>query len=219
MLARITTLVFALLAAGCSPVATQSANSETNESQMTLEKQIDTLAALGLPLNDGITVDDLLYSCDRDSYEKEPFDTILFIFGGEVEREPWGRSICSRVWNFDTECINDNGDYVSIVKRICDVADSSNRITNIQDSVNIESGEAWLKYEIDGTARDWTVEVNDDWVDRMTLSYLLDDIERDRKRFYYKDNGQAMILFYLDSETAEEFNRLTNKALKLVTPD
>ena len=102
--------------------------------------------------------------------------------------------------------------------RICDVADCSERITNIQDSVDIESGNAWLKYEIDGNQRNWTVEVNDDWADRMTISYLLDDIERDGNRFYYKDNGQAMILFYLDSETAKKLNELTNNALELVNP-
>ena len=150
----------------------QPDTSDPGNSPMTLEKQIDVLGELGFRLNDGITVDDLLYSFDRTSYEDEPFDLVLFMFGGEVEREPWGRSICSRVWNFDTECISETGDYVAIVSRICDVADCSDRITNIQDSVDIESGNAWLKYEIDGNRRNWTVEVNDDWADRMTISYL-----------------------------------------------
>lgn len=36
---------------------------------MKLEQQLEKLAELGLPLNDGVTVDDLLYSFDREDYE------------------------------------------------------------------------------------------------------------------------------------------------------
>jgi hypothetical protein len=81
-------------------------------SPMTLEKQLAELNRLGLNLADGVTIDDLLYSFGRQEYEKKPFDLILFVLGIEVERKPWGRPICSRVWNFDTECINGTGDYV-----------------------------------------------------------------------------------------------------------
>ena len=61
---------------------------------MALEQQIETLAQLDLPLNDGVTVDDLLYSWERKEYENQPYDLVLFVLGSEVEREPWGRNIC-----------------------------------------------------------------------------------------------------------------------------
>jgi hypothetical protein len=180
---------------------------------MTLEAQLATLAGLGLKLDDGITVDDLLYSFGREDYEERPFDLILFVLGIEVEREPWGRSVCSRVWNFDTECIGETGDYVGIVNRLCGVAGQPGLLTDVSDFVDIDAGEAWLKYTVDGNERKWTVEVNDDWADTLTLGYVMDDIERDGHRFYFKDNGQAMVLFYLDPQTATELNRLSNDAL------
>ena len=180
---------------------------------MTLEEQLAKLASCGIKLNDGITIDDLLYSFDRDAYESKPFDLLLFMLGAEVEREPWGRQICSRVWNFDTECINQTGDYVSIVKRLCDVAGQPDLISNATDFVDLDSGKAWLKYTIDGNNREWPIEVNDDWADTLTLSYVMDEIERDGCRFYSKDNGQAMILYYLDAETAAEINKLSNNSL------
>ncbi len=76
---------------------------------MTLEDQLAKLAELGLKPDEGITIDDMMYSFDRKEYEERPFDLILFALGIEVEREPWGRSMCSRVWNFDTECIQFDG--------------------------------------------------------------------------------------------------------------
>jgi hypothetical protein len=180
---------------------------------MTLEDQLAKLADLGLTLDDGITVDDLLYSFGREDYEGRPFDLILFVLGIEVEREPWGRSVCSRVWNFDTECIGATGDYVGILNRLCRVAGQPNSLTDVSDFVDIDADKAWLKYKVDGNERNWTIEVNDDWADTMTLNYVMDDIERDGRRFYFKDNGQAMVLFYLDERTAMELNRLSNNAL------
>lgn len=72
---------------------------------MTLEQQLAKLAELGLQLADGVHVDDLIYSFDREDFERQPFDLVLFALGIEVEREPWRRAVCERVWNFDTGCI------------------------------------------------------------------------------------------------------------------
>jgi hypothetical protein len=44
------------------------------------------------------------------------------------------------------------------------------------------------------------------------------DIEQDGRRFYFKDNGQAMILFYLDSDAAARLNALAGDALPSVLP-
>lgn len=97
---------------------------------MKLEDQLATLADLGLALEPGVTIDDLLYSFDRGAYEKRPFDLVLFTLGVEVEREPWGRPFCRRVWNFDTECITGDGSYVSIAKRLCEVAGRPDAFSN-----------------------------------------------------------------------------------------
>lgn len=186
---------------------------------MKLEQQLAKLAELGFKLNDGITIDDVLYSSDRDEYEQEPFDLILFVLGSEVERRPWGRAFCSRIWNFDTECINETGDYARIVKRLCEVAGRPDCLTEVSDFVDLDAGQAWLKYKVNGSQRDWPVEVSDDWADMMTLNYVMDDIQTDGGRFYFKDNGQAMILFYVDPRKAVELNRLSNNGLKPVIPD
>ena len=99
---------------------------------MKLEQQLAKLAELGIELDEGVTIDDLLFSFGREDYEERPFELILFVLGIEVERAPWDRSVCSRVWNFDTECIDTTGDYVHIVKRLCQVAEQSDRFKDIR---------------------------------------------------------------------------------------
>jgi hypothetical protein len=183
---------------------------------MKLEDQLATLADLGLTLNDGISVDDLLYSFDRSEFESKPFELILFALGIEVEREPWGRFVSDRAWNFDTECIEGDGAYVRIVDNLCRVAGARGLLSDVRDHVDLQSGEAWLEYTCDGNKRRWKVEVNDDWADSMTVSYVMDDIERDGKRFYYKDNGQAMVVYYLDEGAAARLRELSPEPIEPV---
>lgn len=183
---------------------------------MRLEEQLARLANLGLELEPGITLKDILSLFDREAYEEPPFDLILFVLGTGVESASGERPVCSRAWNFDMECIGSTGDYVDIVKRLCHVAGQPDRLTDVSDFVDIDRGQAWLKYKVDATERNWPVEVRDDWADAQTISYVMGDIERDGRRFYFKDNGQAMILFYFDARTAAELNRLSSNALKPV---
>jgi hypothetical protein len=190
----------------------------TRNSRITLEEQLAALEKLGFCLDTGVTVDDVLHSFSREDYEKRPFDLILFILGAEVERKPWGRPFCSTVWNFDTECIEESGDYVRIVERLCRVARKPGCLTEITDFVDLESGEAWLKYVANGRPRHLKLEVSNDWADVAGITEVMADIEGDGRRFYCKDNGQAMVLYYIDSATAGELNRLSNGALSAVLP-
>jgi len=127
-----------------------------------------------------------------------------------------GALFSPNVWNFDTECIVSTGDYVSIVKKLCELSGDANYLKDISDFIDIKIGEAWIEYTLGEKRQQWDIELNDDWVDMMTISYIIEDIERDGKSFYYKDNGQAMILFYLDSKSADKLNDLSDNALKLV---
>ncbi len=186
---------------------------------MQLEDQLSALAELGLTLDPGITLDDVLYSFGRESYESRPFSLLFFILGSEVERAPWGRNFCSRVWNFDTECVEGSGAYVRIVRRLCEVAGASHRLGDVTDHVDLGSGEAWLKYTLDGQPRHWEVEVSDDWADGMVVSYVLDDIESDGRRFYSMDNGQAAIIAYLTDDQASRLNELSSEQIRPMLPD
>jgi hypothetical protein len=185
---------------------------------MTLEEQLEKLAEFGVILDDGVTIDDLLYSFDRYAYESKPFDLVLFQLGGEVEREPWGRPVCSRAWNFYIKCIGQPGDYVEIVKHLCVVAGQPDLISHVTGYVDPDSGSWRLKYTINGSDRNWSIDVYDGWADILTLSYVMYDIERDGRRFYAKDNGHTMILYYLGAATAAAINALCDGALKPVSP-
>ncbi len=182
---------------------------------MKLETQIEKLAQIGLPLNEGISIGDFLASFDHSEYEKKPFDLILFVYGIEVEEAPWGRFFCDRAWNFDTECIEDNGDYVSIVRNFHRITGLAKSLSDVTDQVDMENGKARLQYTIDGEQRSYDIIVDDDWADPETVSSIMEDLKVEGFDFYPKDNGQASIWFYLNSDEAKQLNLLAGNIFKI----
>lgn len=187
--------------------------------KLKLETQLAKLAELGLVLNPGITIEDILYSFARDELEVKPFGLLLFVLGAEVERAPWGRRICNNVWNFDTECIVATGDYVKIVQNLCLLSGDRDYLTDITDYIDLDAGGCWLEYTLhDEQRQHWEIEANNDWADMLTISYVMEDLQRDGKQFYSLDNGRAMILLYIDRATADRLSDLCDEDLEPVIP-
>ncbi len=184
---------------------------------LALEDQLDALADLGIQLNPGITIDDMLYSYPREEFERTPFEVVLFVLGIEVERKPWGRYFSNQVWNFDAECIADPTIYTEIVQNLCRISNAGSSVAEIESDVDFEANKAWLKYRVvrgeESVIRHWDVEVDHDWADPMAVSYVMADIEQGGRHFYAKANGQASILFYLHQNTASKLSKLSNNAL------
>lgn len=180
---------------------------------MTLEEQLVTLESVGIRLNQGVTIDDLLYSFDREEYEAEPFATLMFVVGLEIERKPWGRFFSDAAWNLDMECIEGAGSYVAIVQNLSRVAGKSDRVTDLKDRVDYDSKEAWVAYKLDGVSRRFEAQVENDWADPDVVTAVLSDLEGDGKRFFAIDNGQASIWYYLDSQTARRLKSATGVVL------
>ncbi len=162
-----------------------------------LEDQLRILGECGISVRRGITVDDFLVSWSREEYERDPFKLALFMLGSEVGTEPWGRLFSEDIWHLDTECIVDHGDYVKIGERMRELAKGDLPMINIRDHVDLEAGQAWLEFEIDGQVLHWDAEVQDDWVDTRILSRFAELLfERyAERRFTYLDlDGQDCLL-------------------------
>lgn len=182
-------------------------------STVTLEDQLLVLAELGLPLSEGRTVAELLYSWPRAAYEREPLSLLLFVLGSEVEAEPWGRRFCDRAWNFDTECVAGSGAYVEIARQLCRVAGRPGALADLRDHVDLDRAEAWIEYTAGNRRRRWNIEVDDDWADLIVVSHLMAELEHGGRRFYARDNGQAMVLAFLDDAAAVRLNKIAGKGL------
>jgi len=174
---------------------------------ISFEDQLQTLANCGIRLVPDVTPDRVLQAHDRSAYESEPFVLLLCAMGAELEVEPY-RFASDDIWHFDTECIEDHNDYVRIAQRLSDLAAGGLPVEEVNDYVEIEDGEAWVSFRIDGQTVRWDAEVDDDWVDATILSRFA-ELLRNRgtgKRYTYYDLGGQDCL--IGCATAEMLERL-----------
>lgn len=161
-----------------------------------LEEQLATLSECGIYLKPEFTVETLLESFPREKYETSHYAGLVIRLGGTLEREPW-TPLSNNVWHLDTECIEDSGDYVRIAERFRDLAQGELPIENIRDRVDIENGDAWLEFELNGETIHWGARVNDDWIDPEILSKfcaLLAGQNRSRRYTYFDLKGQDCLI-------------------------
>jgi hypothetical protein len=182
---------------------------------VSFEEQLSHLDRCGIRLLPEVTVTNLLAAAPRDVYEKDPYVRLLCTLGAELDVEPFCYP-SDDIWHFDTECIEDHNDYVRIAQRFVDLAGDALPLEDICDYVDIDAGEAWLSFELDGKAYKWTAAVENDWVDPMIISrfakllaerkaqnrFLARFIgaRRDIKRFTYLDLKGQDCLFGCSTE-------------------
>jgi hypothetical protein len=188
--------------------------------RLTLEDQLDVLQECGISLLPGVTVDHLLISWSRESYQETPFELTLVGCGDPIEEPPWNQWKSNNVWHFDTECIEGNGSYVAIAERMRDLSQGELPLTDIEDDIDEQfddpeqrwQGTAWLAFTLDGERIRWEFEVDSDWVDSSVFTEFVELMERRHcsRRFTYLDlgGGQDCII---GCSTPDQFRMLREK--------
>lgn len=181
----------------------------------TLEEKLAVLEKCGLRLAPPFSVDELLQSWNRQDYEKEGFDLVLVGLGMTEEKEPW-RNHCVNLWHFDTECIEDSGDYKRIAARMMEMSQGSLMLQNIEDHVDVEKNQAWLSFTFRGKRIKFECKVKDDWVDPAVFGrfvQLLSQSDPSKIYIYHDLGGQDCIIGCV---TRSEFECLKSQGLKFV---
>ena len=163
---------------------------------ITLETQLRTLAANGINLNPGRTVDDLLISFPREEFESVPYELLLMMLGSEVESRPCGRHFTNFIYTFDAECIEDTGDYARKIQRLAEIAGGDLPIEDIRDAIDVEAGTARIEFTLDGRPHEFEPTIDNDWFDCKVISWL-DTLLTSRgstRRFFLYDTGDQNIV-------------------------
>jgi len=179
-----------------------------------LKDQIQDFEDIGILLSDGVRKRDLLLSFSEKEYESNPYLLLLIAIGGEVEKEPWGRRVSDQVLNLDFECIEDNKSYVTIVKRLCQLAGVEKKLNAVIGDIDFEAMSAELTYKLGDQVRKLAPKVDRDWLDKSVLDTVVSDIEAQAdngKRFWIADNGQASVFLFIHDNTAKKLNKLKSR--------
>ncbi len=176
-----------------------------------LEAQIEALKDAGLQMEPGRSVSELLGSWPRADYENDPYNLILFMYGSEVEAEPWGRKFCQRGWNFDMECLSEAGDYARAFREIAGITGRPELVAELSDTFDLNAETCTITYTIKSRRTEIEARVDNDWADPAAVATFVRDLETaiaDERHFWAADNGQSSILFFLTDGEAAKINAL-----------
>jgi hypothetical protein len=174
---------------------------------MTIEQKLHALAECGLKLKDQFGVQDLVESWGRKALDEPGYALTLVCLGMTEEEPPWTPH-CDNLWHFDTECIEDDGSYVRIAKRMEEMAQGSLLLSDLEDHVDIEQGDGWLRFTCHGQPVQINCTIQDDWVDAAVFHHFVELLAKHdpNKIFLYHDlGGQDCIIGCV---TREQFNKL-----------
>lgn len=181
--------------------------------QTDISQKLQQLEKAGIALAPGIMIKEIPEELNDGTYE-----SLLIAMGGELEGEngQWV-PLSHDIWHFDTECIEDHGDYARIAARLSEVARGDLPLQNIKDFVDIETKTAWLSFVLDGKEYKWELKVDDDWVDTDVFSKFA-GLLRERnpeKNFAYMSLGQDALVICPTPEQLKMLNKLPGIKFRL----
>jgi hypothetical protein len=135
----------------------------------------------------------------------------FFILFYAIEEEPW-TPLTNKVWHFDTEAIENSGDYVSIMKNLKRISGDQLNFENIKDDIDIENGKASISFDFQGEHFDWEMEVNDDWVDPglfTKVSKLANKYITNGSLTYFDTGGQDVVLGWATEQELKQLKKNT----------
>lgn len=167
---------------------------------ITFERQLSILAQCDVKLSPGVAPAALLASFDREAYESDPFRLLLISMGNEPENESQAGENgypSDDIWHFDTECVEGDGSYVAIARRLKVLAHGDLPLEEIGDRIDVDAEKACLTFRLGGRSYSWDAKVEDDWVDPAIFTRFAELLARTGtgRRFTYVDlDGQDVLI-------------------------
>lgn len=197
---------------GASTVAAMGASAVVAQGPVSLDAQIAAFSSVGLNMAAGRSKAELLETFGEDEFTSEPFVLLFFMYGSEVESEPWGRYFSDQVWNFDLEYITDDESYAEIIKRMAVISGTDHLLSDVDSKLDWDNQIVSVSYKIGAIERSLTSKFESDWADVDTIVQFMTDIittTNDGREFWAADNGQAAVLVYVSKEEAAQLNALS----------
>ncbi|MDQ0059987.1 hypothetical protein [Paenibacillus harenae] len=152
------------------------------------------------------------FDLSKSEYKKNPYMQLLISMGSEVENSNDIIYPSNNVWYLDRECIEDHGDYVSIVERIAEIIKEEVVISNIQDYVDIENKKARISFLLNDLNYEYELNVINDWVDLSILEYFSKLLAESGSeyRFFFSDIDQSVLVVFIKKGYYYQLNKLLN---------
>ncbi|WP_330443574.1 hypothetical protein [Flavobacterium sp. C4GT6] len=176
------------------------------------EEQLTAFKELGYTFNKNMDKDDLLSLYNKEDYEAEPY-SLLYLGWAEIA-DTKDKPISNNCWHFDYESIENEGDYVAIIKNIERISDGQLNFTNVQDNIDFDNETAWVSFDINGTHYKYDLTFDNDWADHTLFENIQELAEKHNTtgKFTVYPLGQSVIFDFMTEAELEQFKKTTKLA-------
>lgn len=199
---------------GCGDKKQTDQTSQPTEKQQPVlfDKQLEIFKQLNFDLSPGTDTSDInRWPNGHKEFEDNPFSVLYMTLGQEIEREPF-TPLTNKCWDFDTEAIEDTGDYVRIIKNLERISRGELKFSDVKDFVDIEKGKAWVSFSLNGDNYKWDMKVDNDWVDTdlfPKIVSLTNKYNTKGKYTYFDTGGQNAVIGFETPESLAEIKKAT----------
>lgn len=197
--------------------------------RQSLQSMLETAAACGISLRDGVSPDVLYRQRTRweparspATIEKGGFESLLIAMGDD----PYDATTFAPldppsddVWHFDVEFIEDHGAYKSIVDRLCRMTNGDLSFDAVADYVDVDVGVAWVEVSSAGRRERIELTVDNDWTDPKIFSEMQERLKATGsvRRFAMHGLGQDCLIVCQTQDNLTALNRATGLRFRVMT--
>lgn len=184
-----------------------------------LEEQLAALARCGIRTKPEFDAAWIAKNLGVEADKVVKYELLLSVMGGTREAPPWD-SVSDNIWHFHTECIEDHGSYVRILKQLADLAAGTLDFRELKDFVDIDEETAWVEFVLDREKFHWDLKVKNDWMDAAVFSKTVQlmDAKKTGRKFTYVDlHGQDCLVGCSTDEERRMLRRETGLEVRWLT--
>ncbi|WP_417369270.1 hypothetical protein [Flavobacterium beibuense] len=173
------------------------------------EEQLTAFKELGYTFNKEIDKHDLLYLYNEEDYEAEPYSLLYYTWAEIADTKD--KPISNNCWHFDYESIENEGDYVAIIKNLERISDGQLTFTNVQDSIDFDNETAWVSFDINGTHYKYDLTFDNDWADHVLFENIqtLTEKYNTTGKFTVYSLGQSVVFDFMTETELQQFKKVT----------
>lgn len=175
----------------------------------TFEEQLTAFKELGYTFNNEIDKHDLLYLNNEEDYEAEPYSLLYYTWAEIADTKD--KPISNNCWHFDYESIENEGDYIAIIKNLERISDGQLTFTNVQDSIDFDNETAWVSFDINGTHYKYDLTFDNDWADHVLFENIqaLAEKYNTKGKFTVYSLGQSVVFDFMTETELQNFKKVT----------
>jgi hypothetical protein len=181
--------------------------------QEKLDQALDEIASWGITIPKSVP----RILGDRWSYDPDEFEKVgVIAILARMAFEGWTSSdslpVGSRGFYLDFEGVYDDDSYSRILRGLAFISGQSFRLSDIQDRVDIEGGEVWLRFNLDDKSIKISPRINRDWVCPKTVYKIINLLTPLGAKFFGIDCGQSVAFFCFPT-------RISKKVIKKIAEE